>query len=331
MRHILFVLILTVDMAGLIPAETLSATDAPHSRCELWGQVVSYSHLSADGLEIELAGSSQTPRQRTHVADGVFDFQPVPPGKYQFKLFDRSGHVILRYTQLLRGSNDEVILRLPYDAPTDPSSTNVVSLAELNHQVPRKAHDAFRAGLKAVYTGDAQKSLEYFQKAVALDSQYVEAENNLAVLDNGLGRREEALQHAQRAYEISPGWAETGHTLAVLLLSSKRYVQAEELARAMLANQQAVPEMHAVLAVSLIGQRRNLEEAFRHLRLASADYPEARLRAANALIEIGLPSAAAIQVNGYLRSGAHECERATLERWITKLDQSESKVVADAR
>lgn len=331
MRQILFVLILAVDVAGLIPAETLSAPDAPHNRCELWGQVVSYSHLSVEGLEIELAGNSQAPRQRTHVVNGVFDFQPVPPGKYQFRLFDRSGHVMLRYTQSLRGSNDDVILRLPYDAPTDPSSTNVVPLAELNHKVSRQAQDAFRAGLKAVDAGDMQKSHEYFQKAVSIDSHNVEAENNLAVLDNSIGRREEALQHAQRAYAISPGWPETGHTLAVMLLSTKRYVQAETLARAMLANQQAIPEMHAVLAVSLIEQRRSLDEAFRHLQLASEEFPAARLLAANALIEIGLPGVAAVQLNGYLQSTAHECERTTLERWIAKLDRSESKVVADAR
>jgi len=171
MRRILFVLILAVDVTGLIPAETLSAPDAPHNRCELWGEIVAYNHLSVDGLEIELVGNSQTPRQKTHIVDGAFEFQPVPAGKYQFRLFDRSGHVILRYPQSLHGTNDEVILRLPYDEPTDPSSSNVISVAELNHQIPqipRKAHDAFRAGLKAAYAGEVQKGIEYFQKAVAL-------------------------------------------------------------------------------------------------------------------------------------------------------------------
>jgi tetratricopeptide (TPR) repeat protein len=329
MRQFLFLSSLFVAVAGLSPAETQSQPESQHSGCGVWGQVVSSDHLNADGFEIEIAGNAQASRQRTRVVDGVFDFQPVPAGTYQFRLFDRSGQVILRYKQSLNGSDDDVILRLPYARP-EPPSENVVSLAELRHKVPRQAADAFHAGLKAVDSDDVQKSIEHFQKAVSIDSQYVEAENNLAVLYNRIGRREEALQHAQRAFEINPVWAETGHTLAVLLIAGKRYVQTEELARAMLANQRAVPEMHAYLAISLIGQRRSFDEAFGHIRLAAEEFPMARLLAANTLIEIGLPAVAAVQVNGYLQSAARGCERAVLERWMAQLDRSLSKAAANA-
>jgi len=333
MRHFLFLsllfVLLFVTVAGLSPAETQFQPEVQHNSCGLWGQVISYDHLTVDGFEIELAGNGQAPRQRARVVDGVFDFQPVPPGTYQFRLFDRSGRVILRYNQSLNGSNDDVILRLPYARP-EPPSEHVVSLAELRHKVPRQAADAFHAGLKAVDSDDVPKSIEYFQKAVKFDSQYVEAENNLAVLFNRLGNTEEALQHAQRAFEINPAWAETGHTLAVLLIAAKRYGQTEELARAMLANQRAVPEMHAFLAISLIGQKRSFDEAFGHIRLAAEEFPIVRLLAANTLIEIGLPSVAAVQVNGYLQSGARGCERAALERWLAQMDRSLSKAVADA-
>jgi tetratricopeptide (TPR) repeat protein len=221
-------------------------------------------------------------------------------------------------------------LRLPY-VRTEPAAANVVSLAELRHKVTAHAEEAFQAGLKADDAGEVQKSIEYFQKAITIDSQYAEAENNLAVLENGIGRREEALQHARRAFEINPEWAETAHTLAVLLIEAKQYVQAEALARAMLANRQAAPEMHAILAVSLIGQNRSFDEAFGHLRLAAEVFPMARLLAANVLVEVGLRTVAAVQVNGYLRSAARECERAPLQRWIADLDESLSKVLADAR
>jgi tetratricopeptide (TPR) repeat protein len=291
--------------------------------------VVFPDHQNTDGMEVELSGNRQAPRQRVNVVSGGFDLQPVPAGTYLFRLIDRSGNVIYRYRESLNGSNDDVILRLPYDRTKLPLA-NVVSLAELGYKVPRQAADAFHAALKAVDSGELLKSIEYFQKAVAIDSQYVEAENNLAVLYNRIGRSEEGLPHAQRAFEIDPGWAETGHTLAVLLVAAKRYVQVEALARAMLARQEAVPEMQGFLAVGLIGQRRNLDEAFEHLRLAAEQFPMARLLAANALVEIGLPSVAAVQVNGYLQSGAPECEQATLKRWMASIDRSQSKVVSEA-
>jgi len=217
-----------------------------------------------------------------------------------------------------------VILRLPYTLK-EASSVNVVSLSELNRKVPQRALDAFRAGIKAVDASEVQKSLELFQKAVAIYPGYAEAEINLAVLEGSFGRREEALQHAQRAFEIDPEWVETGHTLAVLLIASKRYAQAEALSRAMLANQLAVAEMHAILAVSLIGQNGNVEEAFGHLRLAADEFPMARLLVANALVQTGRPAAAAVQVNSYLQSSIHECERLALEHWLAGLHLSGSK------
>jgi hypothetical protein len=83
--------------------------------------------------------------------------------------------------------------------------------------------------------------------------------------------------------------------------------------------------MHAFLAVSLIGQRRSFNEAFEHLGIASQEFPMARLLAANVLVEIGLPTVAAVQVNGYLQTAARGCERATLEHWLDKMSQPESK------
>jgi tetratricopeptide (TPR) repeat protein len=329
MGKLVFVFLL-VDAAALISAEMSSVQEGGHDTCQFWGQVVSYGGLNADGMEVELSGNSLTPRQRTHIVDGAFDLRPVPAGIYQFRLYDRSGQMILRYTHSLTGLKDYVILRLPY-ALKEASSANVVSLSELNRKVPQRALDAFRAGIKAIDAGEVQKSVESFQKAVAIYSQYAEAEINLAVLEGGFGRREEALQHAQRAFEIDPEWVETGHTLAVLLIASKRYAQAEALSRAMLANQLAAAEMHAILAVSLIGQRGDVEEAFGHLRLASAEFPMARLLAANALVETGRPALAAVQVNSYLQSSVHECERAALEHWIASLHLAGFNAVADAR
>jgi tetratricopeptide (TPR) repeat protein len=322
MRQAHFASFLFVALAGLTPAETRSASEGRQNHCEVWGQVISSGQVNEDGLEVELSGN-QMSRQRMQIVGGAFDFHKVPPGTYLFRLFNRSGRLILERAQWLSGSNDGIILRIPY-LPPEPSTAPIISLAELSHKIPRPALDAFRAAMKAVEAGDLQTSVDYFQKAAAIDSQYVEAETDLAVLYSGMGRRAEALQHAQRAFEINPRWEETGYTLATLLIATRQYAKAETLARTMLANGQAVPEMHAILAVSLIGQRRSFEEAFGHLRLAAKDFPLARLLAANVLEEIGLNALAAIQANDYMQFAAHECERPMLEQWMASMDQSKT-------
>jgi len=114
----------------------------------------------------------------------------------------------------------------------------------------------------------------------------------------------------------------------MLLLRAKRYVQIEKVARIMLANQRALPEMHGLVALSLIGQRRNFEEAFAHLELAVEDFPIARLLVADTLIEAGVPKLALVQVNNYLKSSTNECERESLGKWITSMNQSGTTIAA---
>jgi tetratricopeptide (TPR) repeat protein len=173
-----------------------------------------------------------------------------------------------------------------------------------------------------------QKSIETFKKALTIDPRLIEAEINLAVQYSKNGQLEEAIAHAQRAFDIRGGDPDTAHVLAMLLLTGRRYVQIERIARMMLANQRAVPEMQGLLAVSLIGQRRNFDEAFAHLELAVENFPIARWLIANTLIEAGFPKLAATQINNYLKVSTNECERASMENWIANLDRSPSTMAA---
>ena len=138
----------------------------------------------------------------------------------------------------------------------------------------------------------------------------------------------EGIAHAQRAFEIRSGDPDAARTLAMILLDAKQYVQIERIARLMLTKQQAASEMHGLSAISLIGQGRNLDEAFAHLELAAENFPIVRWLIANALIETGLPELAAVQINNYLKSSANQCERESMERWVANLGQSESTMTA---
>jgi len=274
-----------------------------------------------EGMKIELASESAARTQTTRLVNGTFDFQLVPPGIYHVRVIDRSGQVILRRRQSVTGMGDHIVLYIPY-LISEPSLAKIVSLSELNHKIARQAQNAFRAGLKAEDAGELQKSIEDFQKAVTIDPRYVQAEVNLAVQYRQGGRLEEAIAHAQRAFDISLGDPDAAHTLTMMLIGARRYAQLERVTRMMLANRQAVSEMHGLLAVSLIGQGRNFDEAFAHVGLAAENFPMVRLLIADTLVETGFPKFAAIEIKHYLQSSTNECERAQLERWVASVDQS---------
>ncbi len=327
MSRPLFAFLATNFLAALILAQSQSVAGNQHNVCGLWGVIVPPGRFNTEGMRIELIGETETRRQSTRVVETAFAFQPALPGIYHLRVIDRSGKVIVWKTELLKGIDDYLILYVPY-AAAEPSLKNIVSRAELNHKIPRQAWSLFRAALKAEEAGELKKSIEAFKKALTIDPWFVEAEIDLAVQFSQNGQPEEAVVHAQRAFDLRSGDPDAAHTLAMLFLRAKQYVQMERLARLMLANQRAVPEMHGLLALSLVGQLRNFDEAFAHLELAVENFPIARLLVADALIEADLPELAIAQVTNYLKSSTNACERGALESWVASVSQSRATIAA---
>ena len=326
MHRALFALLLTTAFAAPALGQSHSAENR-QNRCQLWGVIVSSSRTVPESMKVELIRENETRPQTTRVVRGVFDFQSVTPGVYHFRVIDHDGKVVLWRTESLKGKDDYVIMYLPYWI-SEPSRKNIVSLAELKHKIPREARKAFRDAVTAEEAGELHKSIEAFKKALTIDPRLIEAEINLAVQYSKNGQPEEAIAHAQKAFDLRGGDPDAAHALTMLLLADRRYVQIERIARMMLANQLAVPEMQGLLAISLIGQRRNFDEAFAHLELAVENFPIARWLIANTLIEAGFPKLAATQINNYLKSSTNECERASLENWVANLDRSQSTMAA---
>ena len=327
MCRVLSAFLVTNFFAALILAQSQSMPENRHNLCELWGVIVSSNPSSGENLKIELIREGEARPQTTRVIQGAFDFQSIHPGIYHFRVIDQSGKAVVWKTQPLKGIDDHVIIYLPY-VISEPSLKNIVSRVELKHKIARQAHNAFRAALKAEELGNLAESIEAFEKALTIDPGFVEAEINLAMQYSRSRQPEQAIAHAQRAFEMRSGDPDAARTLAMILLDAKQYVQIERVARLMLTKQQAVSEMNGLLAVSLIGQRRNFDEAYAHLELAAKNFPIARWLVANTLIEVGLPKLAAIQIHAYLKSSANECERESLENWIASIDQSRSTLAA---
>jgi len=313
--------LLALVLFALLPniySQTQSALNE-QKPCEVWGQVAGDGRRLQDGLDIELVGRDKTAKQRVHVSsNGNFDFQPVPPGGYQFRVIDRTGAIIHEQSELLGGKQNFVLLLIP-DPRSEASARNTVSFAALQHKTPGRAWDALRAAQKAGSAGDTEKCIQRLNDALAIDPDFAEAHSDLAARYAKMGRIDEALQHAQLAFNLNSALPEAGCNFALLLVSLKKYPEAEIVARRLLSGSSYLPELHGVLAISLIGQQEKLDEAFEHLRQAASEIPFITLLAARVLAEVGKSTLAVDQVKAYLQSSAHECERQELEAWVSSV------------
>lgn len=305
--------------AIFLASAALASDDGQHGFCEVWGQIVAPNAFE-EGMKVELVGKL-APRQRVPVLHGNFELHSVPAGIYQFRVFDRSGHNVFQSMRPLTGSRDRVTLVFPITTFNTPSSRNKISLRELSHRISRKARDAFRAATKAIDAGESDKGITFLEKALEIDPEFSEAEVSLATQYVWIGRDEEGLAHFQAAFERSPAAALTGYDFAIMLLLSRKYEQAEAVARQVLRDEEELTGMHGVLALSLIRQRRHLEEANGHLELAATEFPVVRLLAANAFAATGRFKEAEAQAREYLQTSAHECERPALEKWVKGLTE----------
>jgi tetratricopeptide (TPR) repeat protein len=310
---ILFVTVPAVHSA------TPSTVDPEQKSCAIWGQVAGSSRLLQEGLGIELVGLDGAVKQRAHIlTNGNFDFTAAPAGNYQFRVTDVFGKVIYQQTKSLAGEDNFVFLVVP-DPRMREAAKDTVSLAALQHKTPRRAWDAFRAAQKANAAGDTELSLRRLNEALAVDPDFPEAHSDMAAIYARMDRLDEALEHAETAFKLNPQLPEAGCNFALLLVSLKRYPEAETAARHMLSGGYYVSVLQSVLAISLIEQRKDVNEALEYLKQAVTELPFVRLLAAHALVESARRDLAAIQVKEYLRSSAHDCERPALEAWLTSV------------
>ena len=294
--------------------------------CGFWGQIVGSTHLLQQGMELELipksAQAESATKQKLLVpANGNFDFGKLAPGDYQLRVRDLSGHVLVERMQTVGTSKTQPILVFVADPNWTLEYTNSVSMSSLQHKTPKRALQALQTGKKTLDSGDEQATIKHLQEAVELDPDFAEAHGDLAIMYARQGRLDQALEHAQTAFQLNPRLSEAGCNVALLLMNLKRYPEAERVARGLVSDRYLSSLPHGVLAISLIEQRKDLEEALKHLNDAARAIPFFRLLVANALNDIHRPELALIQVNEYLHSSAHDCERSDLEAWVAKVEQ----------
>jgi tetratricopeptide (TPR) repeat protein len=187
--------------------------------------------------------------------------------------------------------------------------------------VPRRAIQAYEEAAKAATAGNIGKQIDRLSAAIKIDPDFAQAQCNLAAAYSQIGRLEEAVRHARIAFELNPGIVEAGPNLAAMLVQLKRYAEAEVVARAALNSERDAAWVRMLLAVSMIEQRQDLDQALAYLKEAVTDFPSARLFVTHAFVDIGRLDLAVNKLKEVLREQTeHSCERASLSDWIAEAE-----------
>ncbi len=118
-------------------------------------------------------------------------------------------------------------LHLP-EAPQPARSSGPISVLRLTHKVPKNARDAFNRATEFDKKKQHAEAIQELERAVALDSAFADAYNNLGVqhfLLNELAATEKSLR---RALELDPSFVTAHINMAYLALTKGDATTAEK-------------------------------------------------------------------------------------------------------
>jgi tetratricopeptide (TPR) repeat protein len=145
------------------------------------------------------------------------------------------------------------------------------------------AHDAPKAARKAAgkaehlsKKGQHEEAITEFRAALDIDPQYYEAENNLALELEAVGKAEEAEKTLRHLMESAPEHILAFTNLATLLCQQHRYADAEAVARQGLKRHRFSFKSNYLLGAALVDEGKWTDEAREKLKYAEAKYPEAK-------------------------------------------------------
>lgn len=130
-----------------------------------------------------------------------------------------------------------------------------------------KARAYCKAGTAAQYIRKLKDSEIFYKKAIELDSEYVTARNNYAVLLQVLGREEEAENQYKKAVELDPKDATVHNNYATLLQDFGRNDEAEDQYKKAIQYCPEFVDAHVNYAV-LLKQSSRFSEAETEARIA---------------------------------------------------------------
>lgn len=223
----------------------LQAEIVQHVRGELQGSPM----VRLDNLVVELRPVTIIgPAVRVMPAnDGSFDLRGIDAATYDVTVTTQHGQTVAKDIVHLGSMNTHFTVRLPKaeGAPAGP-----VSIRRLTHKTVPAAAKEFRKARKASDRKHADEAELHLERAVALDPEYFEALNDLAVQRYRRADYAGALRHLETAHRIDPGSAQVCSNLAAVMVALGRADEGLTLARKAVAIDGGSPKARLVLSLA---------------------------------------------------------------------------------
>jgi tetratricopeptide (TPR) repeat protein len=162
-------------------------------------------------------------------------------------------------------------------AEKDKPSGIAVDAGSLRHKVPKAARKAFDRAWSFTRKSDIEQAILEFERAIALDPDFVEAHIDLGASYTRVGRLAEAAAQFRRAIELRPRDSLVHSNLAWAILWMGDLQGAERSARRALELSSSNARAHAILGYILGSNPATRAEGKQHLEFAARTIPDAKL------------------------------------------------------
>ena len=177
-----------------------------------------------------------------------------------------------------------------------------VSLARLRNAPPPAAiREVERA--QALFAKNKQaEGILRLERAVEIHPSFIEAHNNLGVQYMRAERVPDAVRHFKRVLELDPSAGLTWTNLSFALHQLGRLEEARLAAARAVELDSRQTAAHFSLGRILLAEGDAQAKAVPHLQAAAASFPRARVLAAEALLALGRPDEARLELQRFLSS-----------------------------
>jgi tetratricopeptide (TPR) repeat protein len=226
-------------------------------------------------LRVVLVDSSR----RTVVADtycsynGGFEFPGVPSGIYDLQVRSLNGDVVHQSSISLPSATSLVI---KMRNPTQNIQGRSVSAKRLGHKIPKSARKNYDKARERLIAGKTDGVEDRLAHAIEIDPDFFEALGALGAVYLQTHRFREAIAMLQRAQAIDDHDAPNASNLALAYLQVHQLVEAEAAARGSIEANALNPRARFFLAVSLLEQGKERQEAMFQLKQAKDSFPPAQ-------------------------------------------------------
>jgi len=213
------------------------------------------------------------------------------------------------------------------ESPQSSGESNVATIQEINHKIPKKARAEAITAEKARLAKKIDEAALHYRRAILIDPQFVAARNNLAFLFQE-SDPESAVSQLEEAVKIDPHSALLFRNLTIAYARSNRYEEAERAARTTVDLDRTgalAPLM--LLGFALVDRQKLTDEALQCFERARDEYPVADLLAARVLMGQGKLARARAELRTYL-CGPEPKHSGVAKNWLELIDRHEEKKAA---